>query len=110
MTEGGDDADGDDEDISDALSANIDAALDLIVLHAALMLEGPPPPLAAPLPPPLRPGELSMLLWVYTIIMPRDRPTGWERPHRVERPQGGAPAGAVVGRASAVNLFVNGAV
>jgi len=50
------------------------------------MLEGPPPPSAAPLPPPLWPGELSMLLWAYAIVMPRDRPTGWERPHRVERP------------------------
>ena len=27
-----------------------------------------------------------MLLWAYAIVMPRDRPTGWERPHRVERP------------------------
>ncbi len=34
-TEGADDADGDDEDISDALSANIDATLDLIALRAA---------------------------------------------------------------------------
>ena len=34
-TEGADDADGEDEDIGDALSANIDAALDLIVLRAA---------------------------------------------------------------------------
>ena len=73
------------------------------------MLEGPPPPSAALLPPPLRPGGLSMLLWAYAIVMPRDRPTGWERPHRVERPQGGAPTGAVVGRAAAV-LFVDGAI
>ena len=50
-----------------------------------------------------------MLLWAYGIVMPRDRPTGWERPRRVERPQGGAPAGAVVGRAAAVDLFVDGA-
>ena len=34
-TEGADDADGDDEDIGEALSANIDAALDLIALRAA---------------------------------------------------------------------------
>lgn len=34
-TEGADDADGNDEDIGEALSANIDAALDLIALHAA---------------------------------------------------------------------------
>ena len=34
-TEGADDADGDDEDIGDALSANINAALDLIALRAA---------------------------------------------------------------------------
>ena len=34
-TEGADDADGDDEDIGEALSANIDAALDLITLRAA---------------------------------------------------------------------------
>ena len=34
-TEGADDADGDDKDIGDALSANIDAALDLIALRAA---------------------------------------------------------------------------
>ena len=33
--EGGNDADGDDEDIGDALSANNDAALDLIALRAA---------------------------------------------------------------------------
>jgi hypothetical protein len=33
-TEGADDADGDNEDISEALSANIDAALDLIALCA----------------------------------------------------------------------------
>ncbi len=33
-TEGADDADGDNEDISEALSANIDTALDLITLHA----------------------------------------------------------------------------
>jgi hypothetical protein len=50
------------------------------------MLEGPPPPSAAPLLPPLRPGELSMLLWAYAIVMPRYRPTGWERPRRVEHP------------------------
>ena len=34
-TEGADDANGDDEDIGEALSANIDAALDLIALRAA---------------------------------------------------------------------------
>ena len=34
-TEGADDADGDDEDIGEALSANIDAAMDLIALRAA---------------------------------------------------------------------------
>jgi hypothetical protein len=50
------------------------------------MLEGPPPPSAALLLPPLWPGELSMLLWAYAIVMPRDRPTGWERPRRVEHP------------------------
>ena len=27
-----------------------------------------------------------MLLWAYAIVLPRDRPTGWERPRRVERP------------------------
>jgi hypothetical protein len=43
-----------------------------------------------------------MLLWVYAIVVHRDRPIGWERPCRVERPQGGAPAGAVVGRAAAI--------
>ncbi len=47
----------------------------------------------------------------YVIIMPRDKPTGWERPRRLERPQGGAPAGmVVVGRAAAVDLFVDGTV
>jgi hypothetical protein len=34
-TEGADDADGNDKDIGEALSANIDAALDLIALRAA---------------------------------------------------------------------------
>ena len=51
-----------------------------------------------------------MLLWACAIVMPHDRPTGWERPRRVKRPQGGAPAGAVIGRAATVNLFVNGVV
>jgi hypothetical protein len=88
-TGGTDDEDGDDDIIGDELSANIDAALDLIALRAVEMLEGPSPPppsSSSPPPPPLRPGELSMLLWAYAIVMPRDRPPGWERPRRVERP------------------------
>ncbi len=32
------------------------------------------------------PGELSMLLWAYVIVDPRDRPPGWEGPRRTERP------------------------
>jgi hypothetical protein len=46
----------------------------------------------------------------YVIITPRDRPSGWERPRRLERLQGGAPAGVVVGHAAAVDLFVDGTV
>jgi hypothetical protein len=34
----------------------------------------------------MRPGELSMLLWAYAIVDPRDRPTGWEGPRRTEQP------------------------
>jgi hypothetical protein len=34
----------------------------------------------------MQPGELSMLLWAYAIVDPRDRPPGWEGPRRTERP------------------------
>ncbi len=34
----------------------------------------------------MRPGKLSMLLWAYAIVNPRDRPPGWEGPRRTERP------------------------
>ena len=34
----------------------------------------------------MRPGKLSMLLWAYAIVDPRDRPPGWEGPRRTERP------------------------
>jgi hypothetical protein len=33
----------------------------------------------------IRPGEISMLLWAYAIVGPRDRPPGWESPRRLER-------------------------
>lgn len=33
----------------------------------------------------IRPGELSMLLWAYAIVGPRDRPPGWESPRRLDR-------------------------
>ncbi len=32
------------------------------------------------------PGELSMLLWAYAIVNPRDRPPGWEGPRRTKQP------------------------
>jgi hypothetical protein len=31
------------------------------------------------------PGELSMLLWAYAIVDPRDRPPGWEGPRRTKQ-------------------------
>jgi hypothetical protein len=34
----------------------------------------------------MRPGELSMLLWAYAIVDPRDCPPGWEGPRRTKRP------------------------
>jgi hypothetical protein len=34
----------------------------------------------------MRPGELSMLLWAYAIVDPRDCPPGWEGPRRTKQP------------------------
>ena len=34
----------------------------------------------------MRLGKLSMLLWVYVIVNPRDRPPGWEGPRRTKQP------------------------
>ena len=33
----------------------------------------------------VQPGELSMLLWSYAVVKPRDCPPGWEIPRRVEK-------------------------
>ena len=33
----------------------------------------------------IRPGEISMLLWAYAIVGPRNRPPGWESPRKMER-------------------------
>ena len=33
----------------------------------------------------VQPGELSMLLWAYTVAKPKDCPPGWELPRRMER-------------------------